>query len=139
MPQPMDHGHPIDPDRFCTALTKRGAQCKNHALLDRQFCAYHGGEAEARTNERVEALSGARLPASPLYGKPIDVWAKLVVERDKVANLSDALPWGKQFMTVDVYLKEAFALSPYDPSDGVAEALALAAEALEKLRAMPLD
>lgn len=49
MPQPMDHGHPVDLERQCEA-TVRGSyhRCKKPAIVDRHFCAYHSGVAEPR-------------------------------------------------------------------------------------------
>ena len=49
MPRPMDHGYPVDLERQCEAKVKNSyRRCKKPALVDRHFCAYHGGLAEPR-------------------------------------------------------------------------------------------
>jgi hypothetical protein len=49
MPQPMDHGHPVDPERKCEGKVKNSyRRCKKPAIVDRHFCAYHSGLAGPR-------------------------------------------------------------------------------------------
>ncbi len=49
MPQPMDHGHPVDLERQCEAKVRNSHhRCKKPATVDRHFCAYHSGLAGPR-------------------------------------------------------------------------------------------
>ena len=49
MPRPIDHGYLVDSERQCEAKVKNSyRRCKKPALVDRHFCAYHGGLAEPR-------------------------------------------------------------------------------------------
>ena len=43
-----DYGYPTDNDRRCSGITQAGHQCKKHPLMNRPFCALHGGEAKER-------------------------------------------------------------------------------------------
>ena len=49
MPQLMDHGRPVDPERQCEARVKGSYhRRKKPAIVDRHFCAYHSGLAGPR-------------------------------------------------------------------------------------------
>jgi len=50
-----DYGYPTDINRRCTSITQAGHQCKKHPLMNRPFCALHGGEAKER--RRVTAIN----------------------------------------------------------------------------------
>ncbi len=50
-----DYGYPTDINRQCSAITHAGHQCKKHPLMNRPFCALHGGEAAER--RRVNAIN----------------------------------------------------------------------------------
>jgi hypothetical protein len=45
----LDHGYPVDAKRQCQAKVKNSHhRCKNPAIVDRHFCAYHSGLAGPR-------------------------------------------------------------------------------------------
>ena len=56
--QKTDHGHPVDPDRLCESLTKRGRACENPPVVGQRLCADHGGQVAERQAER------ARIPSA---------------------------------------------------------------------------
>ena len=56
--QKTDHGHPVDPDRLCESLTKRGRACENPPVAGQRLCADHGGQVVERQAER------ARIPSA---------------------------------------------------------------------------
>jgi len=57
MPQPMDHYHPVDPERQCEGKVKNSyRRCKKPAIVDRHFCAYHSGLAGPRFDPCVTLL-----------------------------------------------------------------------------------
>ena len=86
------------------------------------------------------ATDSGRLPASPMYGKGyVQVWADLMEERAKIETLRANMPWGAQRFLVHQLMREAAVASDFDDPDGVAEALARVADAVEKLRNTPLD
>ena len=68
--QKTDHGHPIDPDRVCESLTKRGRPCQNPLAVGQRLCSYHGGQVAERLPERARILSS---PEAPKYALDPDV------------------------------------------------------------------
>ena len=49
MPRQMDHRHPVDPYRQCEAKVKKSyRRCKEPAIVESHFCAYHSGLAGPR-------------------------------------------------------------------------------------------
>ena len=80
----MDHGYPVDPKRQCEAKVKgTHHQCKNPAIVDRHFCAYHNGlagprfdpfrdigeeEERAKLNRRLKQLENKEKAAREMRG-----------------------------------------------------------------------
>ena len=76
MPQPMDHGYLVDPQRQCEGNVKTSyRRCKKPAIVDRHFCAYHSGLAGPRFDPFREIGKEAPQPSNPRRrgGEPTSV------------------------------------------------------------------